>query len=708
MRALWKRLCGGYVKSSLHVCGYEARAISKNLLCSCELHMAAALQLAPITWVRSKSTSQNPLDTPSWRVNMTQGSSSCDELRKWCGPCCLQKAAHAGRGVAALRRRLAQPQATLHVSVVGNSVARFNNFGVARGFVHELRRRFPATKVTIEYAHVAGGFEPDHLYYCGLSSRSLLRADLVLIHYHAPRGGLVYEKVLRRLLALPRRPVVAYVAHCTMSDFSYHRDWVVARDRGPWGWRMGDEAQGYFEQLRAVEHRLVSTHYGLPFASTCAAFHSMLGAVDQSDRLVDTSFEPTVHGWLTRMGRRYLPESLARSLDPTRRTDVLGTWGIGDPSQLATSQLATSQLATARPWAGAGGVPSCQDGAQLAHVTDLQRPFFPQGDHLHLGPKGSALQACLLTHTLLDAPLTTYEAAAAAQAAADPARSTQGRTLPEPSPEPLPEPLLGPAEANLFCGTGAGRGGFCTDTSSDEPTFCLSAVPSAAEALSGGDGEGAGEGAGKGPGAVGKLPSWVRRADGWSWARHGGANGSKAFMHTTTPGARMHVRTPRPARAFLLQVYQHHERPLGRLRVEVPGMRELGRHAVGAVAGGAVAGVQLLDPCCAHPGCPGKPIGKGGYTMMRVPASGFLPRPTTDLTLTGLAPEGPSECARLGAELSMAGMVGLAAPGDPPNTLGEPAGDKGASGVLKRVRARNGGARRRSGRSASHTHTADL
>jgi hypothetical protein len=130
--------------------------------------MAAALQLAPITWVRSKSTSQNPLDTPSWRVNMTQGSSSCDELRKWCGPCCLQKAAHAGRGVAALRRRLAQPQATLHVSVVGNSVARFNNFGVARGFVHELRRRFPATKVTIEYAHVAGGFEPDHLFYCGL------------------------------------------------------------------------------------------------------------------------------------------------------------------------------------------------------------------------------------------------------------------------------------------------------------------------------------------------------------------------------------------------------------------------------------------------------------------------------------------------------------------------------------------------------------
>ena len=202
------------------------------------------------------------------------------------------------------------------------------------------------------------------------------------------------------------------------------------------------------------------------------------------------------------------------------------------------------------------------------------------------------------------------------------------------------------------------------------------------------------------------LPHQVRRADGWSWVRRGGADGSKAFMHTTTPGARMHVRTPRPARAFLLQVYQHHERPLGRLRVELPGMREPGRHA-----GGAVAGAQLLDSCCEHPGCPGKPIGKGGYTMMRVPASGFLPRPTTDLTLTGLAPEGPSACARAGAELSIAGMVGLAAPGDPPNTtpntMGEPAGDKGASGVLKRVRARNGGARRRagSGRSASHTHT---
>ena len=70
--------------------------------------------------------------------------------------------------------------ATLHVAVVGNSVARFNNFGVTRGFLEELRVRMPGTHVNVTYVNVAGGFEPDHLYYCGLSAPSLVNADLIL------------------------------------------------------------------------------------------------------------------------------------------------------------------------------------------------------------------------------------------------------------------------------------------------------------------------------------------------------------------------------------------------------------------------------------------------------------------------------------------------------------------------------------------------
>ena len=45
--------------------------------------------------------------------------------------------------------------------------------------------------------------------------------DVVLVHYHAPRGGYVYERILRHILSLPNRPLLAYIAHCTMSDCVY-------------------------------------------------------------------------------------------------------------------------------------------------------------------------------------------------------------------------------------------------------------------------------------------------------------------------------------------------------------------------------------------------------------------------------------------------------------------------------------------------------
>jgi len=580
----------------------------------------------------------HPLDTPSWRVNLTQQSSGCDEVRRWCGPCCRRQAAHAGVGINELRRKLAQPHATLHVSVVGNSVARFHNFGVARGVVHELERRYPSAKISIEYAHVAGGFEPDHLYYCGLGSRNLLRADLILLHYHAPRGGLVYEKVLRRLLMLPRRPVVVYIAHCTMSDFSAHRDWAVARDRGAWGWRMADEAQGYFEELRSIEQRMVREHYGLSFASTCAAFHTMLGGVDQSDRLVDTSFEPTVRGWLTRMARRYLPYGLARGLD-TPRTDELGTW----PS-----------------------ASTCDDGARLSHVTDLQSRFFPAGDHLHLSPNGSALQACLTAHALLDAPQSREHVHSPHVGSRLERRAQRAVAVARPpavaaaAVAVLPPPLLGRREAAVFCGTGGGRGGYCTDESSDEPAFCLSA---------------------KGDDSLPRaVPPWVAGIDRWAWIRSGGADHTKAFMHTGSEGAFLRISTLQPARAFFLQIYQHHERGLGLLSVSTAGMTDP---------------PQLIDPCCAHPGCPGKPIGKGGYAMVRVPATGFLPLHTKEINITVIARgrrgEASRRCAQKGSDASVAGVVGLVPPEEVAKSPGMMLGVQGAgeaAGPQERSRAR--------------------
>jgi hypothetical protein len=54
---------------------------------------------------------------------------------------------------------------------------------------------------------------------------SLTRADVVVVQYQFPTGlvpgyiDVSFEKFVRYLLTLPRKPVVLYVSHCAMSDF---------------------------------------------------------------------------------------------------------------------------------------------------------------------------------------------------------------------------------------------------------------------------------------------------------------------------------------------------------------------------------------------------------------------------------------------------------------------------------------------------------
>ena len=553
----------------------------------------------------SRPILHHPLDTPSWRFNTSVRVQDCAAAWQQCGACCRDHAAHAGLGVGALRRSLtsAALRTSLHISVLGNSVARFHDFAVTRAFVQQLQSRAPKTRVTVGYAHVAGGFEPDHLFYCGLNSSSLLQADLVLVHYHAPRGGVIYERVLRRLLTLPRRPAVVYVAHCTMSDFSAYRDWALARDRGPWGFRAAGEDQGYFEAQRRLERRLVREHYGLSFISTCDAFETMLGRVDQSDRLNDDSYEDSARGWLTRMGRRYLPYSLARMLGGAR-TDSLGTWN-------ASSACASS-------------------GPAFSRVTDLLPIFYPPNDHLHLSRSGAALQGCLVSHAVLDASVPP-EGRSASMATGVLSRARRGVAAGSVAAggvaAGLPPLLLSAGEAALLCGTGGGKGGRCTeDDSSGEPSFCLTAREGALEP--------------------------ANQSSGWQAVRKGGVGGSKAFLFAMTPGAQLRVLTPQPATAFLIEVYRHHERALAALHVEIPG---------------SSAPPRQIEPCCPHPGCPGLPIGRGKYELFRVPAVGFLPHPTRELHISVLAHRGAGStggCAREGWEASVAGVIGLVRGGE--------------------------------------------
>ena len=100
--------------------------------------LVAPWVLAGRRWPLSRRgvTELLPGDTADYTVNMTAHAPSCPEVRHWCGRCCRERAARSGARFGALRRRLlAQPRPHLRVAVIGNSVARFNNFGVVSEYM---------------------------------------------------------------------------------------------------------------------------------------------------------------------------------------------------------------------------------------------------------------------------------------------------------------------------------------------------------------------------------------------------------------------------------------------------------------------------------------------------------------------------------------------------------------------------------------------
>ena len=161
-------------------------------------------------------------------------------------------------------------------------------------------------------------------------------------------------------------------------------------------------------------------------------------------------------------------------------------------------------------------------------------------------------------------------------------------------------------------------------------------------------------------------------------------------MQASSVGARLQVRLPEAVRAVHVEVYTHHERPLGVLRIALGGPREPARAEIRPRSGrdptelalgarepsrreaAAAGAVRVFDACCAHPGCAGVPAGRGTYASVRVPPSGFLAHRTRALSIstigrrrsgTGARGGGGSPCAREGANVSIAGIVGLQPPG---------------------------------------------
>jgi hypothetical protein len=88
---------------------------------------------------------------------------ACVETRAWCGECCVKRASHGGRGPRLDRFRsllFASGSASraLKVAVVGNSVARVNDFGTARLLVEAMRKAAPNSPgVELHNGEVLGG-----------------------------------------------------------------------------------------------------------------------------------------------------------------------------------------------------------------------------------------------------------------------------------------------------------------------------------------------------------------------------------------------------------------------------------------------------------------------------------------------------------------------------------------------------------------------
>eukprot|EP00035_Acanthoeca_spectabilis_P027350 m.466235 g.466235 ORF g.466235 m.466235 type:complete len:536 (-) comp25043_c0_seq1:91-1698(-) len=473
--------------------------------------------------LRGSASRKLKCDAAQWPVEKAESAvnAACANVSDRCGPCCRERAARTGARVEQFRRLLLSGAATINISVVGNSVARQNDFATTRDFVQSLEAMAPLTTFDVRHQAVAGGFEPKHLMQCGAAAAELETADVIVVEWSSPAGvhsalDTEFERLIRRFISLPRQPLVIYISHCTMADFSTDPDWAADPGRKSVG-----EPDGYWETLRVYERKLAA-FYGIPFVDTCAAFTSFLRSGEPCD---------DVH------------------------PDLL-----------------------------------------LNHSTELIPLLLP--DYLHQNERLNQLQACLMTAAVIGPP------------ACDPTSQHSLGALPPRAGRSLLE-QVGPDGLKFVS--------FDEVKSSKMPVFCLTARD----------------------GTLLVDPAGV--ASGWQ-LKQGGAGGQKKWLFTNETKARFATRTPAPATHYTVEVYTHHDLPLGLVRVVVNGTS------------------TIIDPCCPAPQCAGTLKGRGLYKGFRVPEAGELPLAAHPLVIEVLErPRSlPTVCAQKGAAVSVAGVIGFA------------------------------------------------
>eukprot|EP00038_Savillea_parva_P024262 m.43511 g.43511 ORF g.43511 m.43511 type:complete len:557 (+) comp6419_c0_seq1:511-2181(+) len=472
-----------------------------------------------------KRTSLSACDPTQWPTDRARAAvaSACANVSSRCGDCCTNQATRSGARIEAFRRILMDTDTsnTINISVVGNSVARQNDFATTRLFVDALRQVAPlGRQFAIQHRAVAGGFEPKHLMQCGAAASELSSAHVVVVEWSSPTGpeaklDTAFEQLIRQFIALPQQPLIVYISHCTLADFSYDADWAAHPGRKTVG-----EPDGYWETMRVYERKLAAL-YNLPFVDTCAAFKSFLA-----------------------------------------------------------------------------GYTTCNDvspGMILNRSTDLIPLFAP--DYLHQNELGNELQSCLVAQTVLGGPPCDETS----RDLLNPLPDRQGKGLLE---------ALGP--------TGQPFVSLTEDNTSTQAVFCMSARDGTLSLD-----------------PAGKASGWIQRV--------GGAGGQKVWLSSNTSGARFATRTPRPATHYKVELYAHHDLPLGLVRVIVNGS------------------ITDIDPCCPAPQCAGTLQGRGLYKGFRVPHVGEFPLAAHPIEFQVIErPNGTaSVCAVAGNDVSLAGMIGF-------------------------------------------------
>eukprot|EP00887_Chlorella_sp_A99_P007996 scaffold12.g7996.t1 len=215
---------------------------------------------------------------------------------------------------------------------------------VVAGFEDWVRAAFPAANVS--FVNTALGGTSVDLYSVCIERMLPAGADLVIVDFSVSRGAVFkdcdcvfkpsvisenranYERLLRKLLALPGRPAVVVM--------------------NPYAWR--SEPKGLYFASLENDRDVVGSYYGLPILSIRAAAYRLMAQNRSGYRVDGTVKDPppgyqgreqlfyydSVHPWGP-TGHRYMAELLTALVQSTAGSLLAAPWG-GAPEQAAVDE----------------------------------------------------------------------------------------------------------------------------------------------------------------------------------------------------------------------------------------------------------------------------------------------------------------------------------------------------------------------------------